>query len=210
MEATALREIVEQVVLEHFTLQGALVPIGVSNRHIHLTEADYKQLFPYEAIKVAKWLKQPKEFAAEQTVTVCGPKGEISKVRVLAPFRKQSQLEISQSDARTLGIKPPIRISGDIAQTPGIKLKTEHGEVDMEQGVIVAKRHIHLPTMMAGKLNLHQGDEVSVEIMSDIRPITLHACTIRVADGYELEMHIDTDEANAGNITSGTLAKIIQ
>ena len=128
MEQEALKHLVKSVVMRQLAEEAqTLIPIGVSNRHLHLTEADYNKLFPNEKITVKKWLTQPGAFAAQQVVTICGPRGDIDRVRILGPFRKASQLEISKTDARKIGIAAPIRLSGNIEETPGVKLKTASG-----------------------------------------------------------------------------------
>ncbi len=120
------------------------IPVGISNRHLHLCQRDYDTLFPNQTMSVKKELKQPGQYAADQTVTLVGPKGKLERVRILGPVRSKTQVEISKTDARTLGIPTPIRLSGDLKETPGIKLVSEMGEVNLAQGVIVALRHIHM------------------------------------------------------------------
>ncbi|MBC1884540.1 phosphate propanoyltransferase [Listeria seeligeri] len=210
MEREELKSLIKKIVAD--TINGAEteIPIGVSNRHIHLTESDYNQLFPNEPIQVKKWLKQPGEFAAEQTLTVVSGKGELKSVRILGPLRKFSQVELSKTDVRMLGLQIPIRISGDIEGTPGIKLVSKTRELTLPKGVIVAKRHIHLPENVAAEYGVKQGDEVSVEVGSELRSLILHHCTIRVNNQFIPEMHIDTDEANAADIAGNAFAKIIK
>lgn len=210
MEREALKQLIQRVVMVQMVEEETLIPIGISNRHLHITEEDYNKLFPNEELKVKKWLEQPGEFAAEQTVTIVGKKGEIGRVRILGPFRKTTQVEISKTDARTLGINAPIRLSGDIAGTPEFKLKTDAGEVVVEQGIIVAKRHIHMPTKIAEKMQIKHGEDVSVQVKTEGRSTIFQDCTVRVSDKFELEMHIDTDEANAANVTNETVARIVK
>ncbi|MCO7124439.1 phosphate propanoyltransferase [Sporolactobacillus shoreicorticis] len=186
------------------------IPIGVSNRHVHLTEADFQKLFPgKKQLTVKKELSQPGQFAANESVTVIGPKGEIGKLRILGPFRSNSQVELSATDARTIGVKAPIRLSGDISGTPGIVLRSPYGELQLEEGVIVAKRHIHMSENDASLLGLKQGDVVAVEASGDGRKIVFNDVVIRTGSRFNLEMHIDTDEANAGNITSAVIGRFI-
>ncbi|EDO0934021.1 phosphate propanoyltransferase [Listeria monocytogenes] len=210
MEREELKAIIKQIVTDKLSSVETEIPIGVSNRHIHLTENDYNQLFPNEPIQVKKWLKQPGEFAAEQTLTVVSEKGELHRVRILGPLRKFSQVELSKTDARMLGMKIPIRVSGDIDGTPGIKLVSKHSEICLPKGAIVAKRHIHLPESVANEYGVKQGDEVSVLVGSEMRSLVLNHCTIRVNNQFIPEMHIDTDEANAADIAGTCFAKIIK
>jgi len=210
MEREELKQLIKQVVLEHVMGQETQIPIGVSNRHLHLSEKDFKTLFPSEDLKVMKWLKQPGEFAAEQTVTVVGNKGQIDRVRILGPFRNETQLEISKTDARKLGIPPLIRMSGELLGTPGVKLRADAGEVTLKQGVIVAKRHIHMPTSVAKSLQIMGGEEVAVQVRTRERSLIFQDCVIRVSDDFELEMHIDTDEANAADVGEDAVATIVK
>lgn len=134
-------------------------------------------------------------------------KGELHRVRILGPLRKFSQVELSKTDARMLGMKIPIRVSGDIEGTPGIKLVSKHSEICLPKGAIVAKRHIHLPESVANEFGVKQGDEVSVLVGSEMRSLVLNHCTIRVNNQFIPEMHIDTDEANAADIAGTNFAK---
>ena len=210
MDRSALKQLIEQLVRSHLEEQKGLIPIGVSNRHLHITKEDFSKLFPGEEIEVFKWLEQTGEFAAKQTVTMVGKKGEIRKVRILGPFREATQIEISKTDGRVLGIEAPIRMSGDVANSPGVVLQTPKGSVTLNQGVIIAKRHIHMPTSLAEAFGVVHGEIVSVEILSQERGLILHEVVVRVADSFSLELHIDTDEANAGNVTLDTMARIVK
>lgn len=210
MEREELKQLIKEVVLAYMTKEETHIPIGVSNRHLHLCEADFRILFPNEELKVMKMLKQPGEFAAEQTVTVVGSKGQIERVRILGPFRGETQLEISKTDARTIGVNAPIRMSGKLAGTPGVKLLTDTGEVILKQGVIVAKRHIHVPTTVAKNLQLTDGEEVAVRLQTEERSLIFQGCAIRINDNFALEMHIDTDEANAADVKEYTVATIVK
>ena len=210
MEREELKQLVKQVVLEYMDQQVTQIPIGVSGRHLHLSEKDFKTLFPGEDLRVMRWLKQPGEFAAEQTVTVVGKKGQIERVRILGPFRTETQLEISKTDARKIGIPAVIRMSGELLGTPGVMLLTDAGEVDLQQGVIVAKRHIHMPTSVAECLQVAAGEEVSVQVRSGERSLIFQHCVVRVSDDFELEMHIDIDEANAADVGEDAFATIVE
>ncbi|MCU6184157.1 phosphate propanoyltransferase [Citrobacter cronae] len=173
------------------------IPLGISNRHIHLCTEDYVRLFPNQPISKKKGLLQPRQYAAEQTVTLVGPKGQLKNVRLLGPLRSASQVEISRTDARTLGIAAPLRMSGNIQGTPGIRLVSPFAELDLTSGVIVAQRHIHMSPLDALILRVSHGDKVSVAINGDERRLIFDNVAVRVSPDMRLEMHIDTDEANA-------------
>lgn len=187
---------------------GFEVPIGVSNRHIHLSQEDVYRLFGrgYQLNKL-KDLSQPGQFAAKETVTLIGPKGKIKDVRILGPSRSETQIEVSLYDGYTLGIKPPIRHSGDIIGSPGVTVQGPRGRMHLTQGLICASRHIHMHSSDALKFGVVDGELVSVEIYS-ARPITFHEVLIRVSPTYKLEMHIDLDEANAAGIQNGDIGII--
>ncbi|MCX9061693.1 phosphate propanoyltransferase [Citrobacter portucalensis] len=173
------------------------IPLGISNRHIHLCAEDYGRLFPNHPISEKKGLQQPGQYAAEQTVTLVGPKGQLKNVRLLGPLRSTSQVEISRTDARTLGIAAPLRMSGNIQGTPGVRLVSPFAELDLASGVIVAQRHIHMSPLDALILRVSHGDKVSVAINGDERRLIFDNVAVRVSPDMRLEMHIDTDEANA-------------
>ena len=173
------------------------IPLGISNRHIHLCAEDYDRLFPNHPISEKKELLQPGQYAAEQTVTLVGPKGQLKNVRLLGPLRSTSQVEISRTDARTLGIAAPLRMSGSIEGTPGVRLISPFAELDLASGVIVAQRHIHMSPLDALILRVSHGDKVSVAINGDERRLIFDNVAVRVSPDMRLEMHIDTDEANA-------------
>lgn len=185
------------------------IPIGVSNRHIHLTEDHVAKLFGegYE-LTVAKKLSQPGEFAANETVTIKTEKAEITNVRILGPIRKVSQVEISKTDARKLGVDAPIRSSGHIEGTPGITMIGPKGSLQIEEGVIIAKRHIHMTPQDAEKFQVKNGQSVSVKVEGE-RELVFHQVLVRVKDTYALDMHIDTDEANGGNIKTGDFVQLL-
>lgn len=186
------------------------VPVGVSNRHLHLKKQDLEALFGtgYELTKM-KDLKQPGQFAANETVTIRGPKGEIENVRILGPVRDLTQLEISLSDGFKLGIKAPVKESGKIIGTPGITLVGPKGKLDIEEGVIAALRHVHVSPSFAEQFNLIDKEMVSV-FFDGIRQVTFNNVLIRVSDRFVEEMHLDTDEANAAGIGTGALGKIMK
>lgn len=173
------------------------IPLGISNRHIHLCAEDHDRLFPNHPISEKKELLQPGQYAADQTVTLVGPKGQLKNVRLLGPLRSTSQVEISRTDARTLGIAAPLRMSGSIEGTPGVRLISPFAELDLASGVIVAQRHIHMSPLDALILRVSHGDKVSVAINGDERRLIFDNVAVRVSPDMRLEMHIDTDEANA-------------
>lgn len=173
------------------------IPLGISNRHIHLCAEDYDRLFPNHPISEKKELLQPGQYAADQTVTLVGPKGQLKNVRLLGPLRSTSQVEISRTDARTLGIAAPLRMSGSIEGTPGVRLISPFAELDLASGVIVAQRHIHMSPLDALILRVSHGDKVSIAINGDERRLIFDNVAVRVSPDMRLEMHIDTDEANA-------------
>ncbi|MDW6005178.1 phosphate propanoyltransferase [Vibrio mangrovi] len=175
------------------------IPLGISNRHLHLSQQDYDLLFPNQPMAVRNTLKQPGQYAAAQTVTLAGPKGQLERVRILGPVRSTTQVEISKTDARTLGIQAPIRLSGDLAGTPGIRLITPDAELQLNQGVIVALRHIHMSPLDALIYGVRHGDSVAVAIEGTHRNSVFEEVSVRVSPDMVLEMHLDTDEANAAD-----------
>ncbi|SFL44565.1 putative phosphotransacetylase [Paenibacillus sp. 1_12] len=185
------------------------VPIGVSARHIHLSENHIERLFGsgYQ-LQVLKDLSQPGQFAAVETVAVVGPKGRFDKVRILGPARSKTQLEISRTDAFTVGVNPPVRESGHTEGTPGITLIGPAGEVTIEEGVIVAARHIHFHTDDAAQWGIVDKQLLTVKIDGE-RSLILEGVIARVSDQYALDMHIDTDEANAAGTKTGHIALIL-
>ncbi|WP_216081342.1 phosphate propanoyltransferase [Citrobacter sp. MGH 55] len=194
MDKQLLETTVSKVLNE---LRDRPIPLGVSNRHIHLNAEDYARLFPGHPISEKKGLLQPGQYAADQTVTLVGPKGQLKNVRLLGPLRSTSQVEISRTDARTLGIAAPLRMSGNLKGTPGIRLVSPFGELELTSGVIVAQRHIHMSPLDALILRVAHGDSVSVAIEGTDRRLIFDNVAVRVSPDMRLEMHIDTDEANA-------------
>lgn len=185
--------------------------VETSARHVHLTEADFKVLFGEQAtLTHKKDLSQPGQFACVERVTVVGPKKELSGVSILGPFRKASQVELSATDARSIGLGIAIKESGDLKGTPGCKLVGPMGELELSEGVIVAKRHIHATTKDARELGVKDKDIVKVEINTPERSLVFGDVVVRVSDSYALAMHIDTDESNAAGMVPGVKGKIIQ
>ena len=190
--------------LEKQAKPDKIIPIGVSNRHIHLEKDHLVALFGENyALTFQKELTQPGQFAAKETVTLVGPKGTLEKVRILGPLRKSTQAEISATDCYKLGIKPVIRDSGQHEGTPGLKIIGPKGTVELPSGVMVASRHIHLNLEQASEWSVKDGDRVRVEIQSK-RPVIFENVLIRANEQCQKEMHLDLDEANAALITGQT------
>lgn len=174
------------------------IPIETSARHIHLSEADFKKIFGEDAeLHYVKELSQPGQFLCEERVTVKGPKGVFENMALLGPFRKASQVELSLTDTRKLGLPGIIRQSGDLKGTPGCTLIGPYGEAEIPEGVIVAKRHIHMTPEDALSLRVHDNDEVFVLTKSYGRALIYADVVVRVHWDFRLAMHVDTDEANA-------------
>lgn len=186
------------------------LPIAMSNKHVHLSQEDLEVLFGegYELTK-RKDLSQPGQFAAEEKVDLVGPKRTIKGARVLGPVRSATQIEISVSDAFTLGVEPVIRNSGDIEGTPGIKVIGPKGEIELEKGVIVAARHIHMHTDEVKEFGLNNGDIVSVKV-DGVRGLTFDNVLVRSGEGHKLEMHVDMEEGNAAGVKNGDIVEIIK
>jgi acetate kinase len=177
------------------------IPIAVSARHVHLTQAAVEQLFGagYQ-LTIKNPLSQPGQYAANEQVTIVGPKNQLERVRILGPCRDLNQVEISRTDEFFLGVDAPVRASGKIDNTPGIKLVGPKGELTLTQGVICAWRHIHMSPEDAQIFGVQDKDIVSVEVHGTERPLTFGNVLIRVSPSFKLEMHIDTDEANAAEL----------
>ena len=186
------------------------IPIGVSNRHVHLSQNDLESLFGsgYELTKI-KDISQPGQFACKETVTIAGPRGAIEKVRVLGPTRNQSQVEIMKSDCFKLGINAAMRMSGDLDCTPGITLIGPKKSLFLTQGAIVAKRHIHMLPGDARRFGVIDGQVVSLKVSGE-RGGVLGNVVIRVTTTSALECHIDTEEANAMDLKNGSKVTIIK
>jgi len=186
------------------------VPISTSARHIHLTREHVDLLFGAGHRLTAKApLSQPGQFACEETLTITGPKNHIQNVRILGPERKESQVEISKTDRFTLGIKAPVRASGDLEGSPGIKLTGPAGELELPMGVIEAQRHIHMSPEDAERFGVKDKDWVMVRVGGS-RGIVFDDVLVRVSADYRLDMHIDTDEANAADIQQGSTGILIK
>lgn len=201
---------IRNAVLSHLAVMGTkYVPAGVSARHVHLSREDLDRLFgPGCALHPCKALSQPGQFAAQERVTVSGPRGELANVRVLGPVRCQTQVELTFSEAKKLGIPGQIRMSGDVDGTPGCTLKGPAGQLVIPQGVIVPARHLHLSPQQAACFGLKDGQAVSLR-MGGQRGGVLDQVICRVGEGHDLEVHLDTDEANALCVTDGDLLELV-
>ncbi len=186
------------------------VPVGVSNRHIHLSQQDLETLFGagYE-LTVRNDLSQTGQFAAEETVAIEGPKSSMAKIRILGPTRKETQIEISRTDSFALGLTPPVRDSGFLEGSPGLTLVGPNGKVDLDKGVIIAQRHIHMTETDAESFGVKDKEMVSVRVGGE-RGVTFDHVLVRVRNDFVLEMHIDTDEANAAMLGNGQLVEVSQ
>jgi phosphate propanoyltransferase len=210
MNDEQLRLMIRKIISEELNNDDGGIPIGVSNHHIHLTDEDFATLFPGQQMEVFRRLKQPADFAAKQTVDIIGPNGvTIPHVRILGPSRTHSQIEISRTEAINLNIDIPIRLSGNLDGTPSLKVRSDNAEIEV-QGVIAAKRHIHMSLEDADRFGVKYGDVVKVEVRSNERKTIFDDVIARPRKDFVLEMHIDTDEANAANVKPDTKAYIIK
>lgn len=185
--------------------------VETSARHVHLTQEHLEILFGtgYE-LKKKKSLSQPGQYACEERVTVVGSKGEFKGISILGPVRKATQIELSATDARSIGIAAPLRESGDVAGSGACKIIGPVGEIEITEGVIVAKRHIHATPAEAEKLGVKDGEVVSVKIDTDGRSLIFGDVVVRVNENYALAMHIDTDESNAASCGREQYGEIIK
>ena len=187
------------------------VLVETSARHVHVTAADLATLFGADAVLTKKKdLSQPGQFASMERVDIVGPKGEMKGVSILGPVRPASQVEIALTDARKLGIAAPIRESGDIAGTPGCKLVGPKGEVELKEGVIAAKRHIHFTPAEAAEAGVQDKQVVSVKVDTDGRSLIFGNVVVRVSEKFSAAMHIDTDESNAAGISGTVYGEILK
>lgn len=191
--------------------QDGLVPVGVSNRHIHLTKEDLAVLFGegYELTPL-KDLSQPGQFACKETLTLVGPSlRPIENVRVLGPLRGKSQVEISATDSYVLKVKPPVRESGNVAGSAGVTIVGPKGVVQLKEGCIIANRHIHMSPSDAASFRVKDGDTVTVDVEGK-RRTRWYDVQVRVSPDFRLEMHVDTDDANAAGIGNGFKVKVVR
>ena len=183
------------------------VPVEASGRHVHVTREQALALFGHP-LTPKRPLSQPGQYLAEERVKVIGPKGEFANVAVLGPERPEGQVEISLTDGKTLGIQPPIRLSGDVASTPGAVLEGPMGRVKLSQGVIAAQRHIHLTPEDGAKFGVRDKQVVKLQVFSK-RPVVFEDVLVRVRPDFAAAVHLDYDEANACGFENGDLGRIL-
>jgi putative phosphotransacetylase len=189
---------------------GYKVEVGISNKHVHLSDGDLEKLFgPGHKLTLKKELKQPGQFASEELVDVVGPKAVLKGIRVLGPTRKESQVELAMTDARVIGLNLPVRESGKLDGSPGVKLIGPAGELDLPKGAIIALRHIHLSPAQAAEAGVKDKDFVTVQT-SGTRPLIFQNVLIRSGDAHTREFHVDTDEGNAAGIKNDELVEIVR
>ena len=201
MEAMELQAVTEAV------LRSLFVELEASGRHVHVTAQQATRLFGH-GLTPQRPLSQPGQFLAQERVTVIGPKGELQNVAVLGPERSDGQVELSMTDARSLGISAPVRLSGDIESTPGAKLRGEMGEVTLPQGVIIAKRHIHITPEDAKIMGVADKQIVKLQTYTS-RPLVFDDVVVRVSPDFQTFVHLDYDEANACGFQNGDLGRIL-
>ncbi|MFH1006242.1 MAG: phosphate propanoyltransferase [Candidatus Latescibacterota bacterium] len=185
--------------------------VGVSVRHIHLSREALDTLYgPGHELKKIRDLYQPGQFAAEETVALVGPRMRtIERVRILGPLRDHTQVELSRTDGFTLGLDLPVKYSGDIAGTPGVTLVGPYGSLTLRAGAIRADRHVHISPEDAERLGFEDGELVDAVVPGD-KPVTFGNVRIRVSSGLKLELHIDTDDANAADLSCGDLVELVK
>lgn len=199
---------IEQALREVLS-ENLFVPVGVSNRHVHINREACDILFgPDYELTIRSKVKQTGQYAANETVDLISEDGKIERVRILGPLRKDNQVEINFADARRLRLNPPIKESGDHEKTPGITLRGPKGSIQIEDGVLIAARHIHVPTNIAKLYDIEDGQIASVEV-SGIRGLVFENVMLRVREDYVLEMHIDTEEANAAGLSNNDYVRVI-
>lgn len=191
-------------------MEKKVIPVGLSNRHIHLTKEHLDILFGegYELTKM-KDLSQPGQYAANEKVDVVGPKGTLKGVRILGPTRKETQIEVSLTDSFVLGVTPPVRDSGDLTDSPGSKIIGPKGEVTIDKGIIAAARHIHMHTSDAENFGVTDKEIVSVKVEGK-RGLVFDNVLVRVHKEYALEMHVDIDEGNAAGLKNGSMIELLK
>jgi putative phosphotransacetylase len=188
----------------------AKIPVGLSNRHLHLSQKDFETLFGQKnELTNLRDLSQPGQFAAQELITLVGPKGRLDKVRVLGPLRKATQVEVSRTDSYALGIKPPVRISGDVKDSAALKIIGPKGELELSQGVIIAQRHIHMSGDEARNFGVKDGDIVKVQVPGK-RSLIFENVMVRSGSTHRLDFHLDVDEANAAGLGQGDFVEIVK
>jgi len=201
MEEQIIKQLTEAV------LSRIFVPLEASGRHVHVTGEQSRILFGH-ALTPKRPLSQPGQFLAQERVTVIGPKGEFRNVAVLGPERPEAQVEISLTDGRTLGIQPPVRLSGDIKDSPGCTLVGTNGQIQLHQGVIAAQRHIHLTPEDGKHFNVRDKQVVKLQT-NTARPVVFEDVVVRIRPDFRAAVHLDYDEANACGFRDGDLGRIL-
>ena len=188
-------------------LRRIFIELEVSGRHVHVTEAQAQALFGHK-LTPDRPLSQPGQFLAKERVSVIGPKGRFDNVAVLGPERKEAQVEISLTDARQLGLKPPVRASGSVAGSPGAQITGPLGSISLQQGVIAAQRHIHMTPEDAARMGVQDKQIVKLQVYT-ARPLIFEDVLVRVHKDYATFVHLDYDEANACGFQKGDLGRIL-
>jgi propanediol utilization protein len=201
MEEQTLSQLTDQI------LGRLFIELEASARHVHITRAQAQTLFGHD-LTPQRPLSQPGQYLAQERVTVQGPKGKLYNVAVLGPARQEAQVEISLTDGKALGIRPPIRQSGDVANTPGAILTGEAGTVALKQGVIAAQRHVHLTPDSAARFGVRDKQVVRLQTYS-ARPLVFEDVIVRVSSAFADRAHLDFDEANACGMNPGDLGRIL-
>jgi len=191
-----------------------IVPIEISARHLHISQSDFQKIFSQAELTKYQDVSQPGQFAATEQVVLIGPKNKIERVRILGPFREQTQVELSQTDCFTLGITAPVRESGDLSGSGSIQIQGPAGMMDLREGAIVAQRHLHIPTDLATEWGLVNGQIVKIAVSDgpggQIKDLVFDEVIVRISDQFKLACHIDTDEGNAAGISKQAEGYIIE
>jgi putative phosphotransacetylase len=206
-----LAKLITEKVVERMERAKTAVPIGVSNRHAHLSQEHWEVLFG-KGVEPRKFrsVKQPGFYACYETVAIEGPKGRIDNVRLIAPHRPKTQIEISKTDAAAIGAKPPVRDSGKLDASAPVRIVGPKGTIEIQSGLIIARRHIHFHPLEAKAMGVKDGEIVRVRAgTGGPRELVFEQVLIRVSDQFSLELHIDTDEANAAWVKSGDSVNIV-
>ena len=202
MKDMNLQAVAEEVMRRIF------VPLEASGRHVHVTKEQAQRLFGHE-LTPKRPLSQPRQYLANERVTVIGPKGKFENVAVLGPERNEAQVEISLTDGRVLGITPPVRLSGKVESTPGAVLQGPRGQVELKRGVIAAQRHIHMTPEDAGAMGVKDKQVVRLQVFTE-RPLIFDDVVVRVSPDFATFVHLDYDEANACGFGDGDLGRILK
>lgn len=208
-EETLVREVVKRIMEIQAQGEKIFIPVGISNHHVHLCQADVEKLFGqgYQ-LKVWRELSQPGYYAAEETVVLVGPKGVLAEVRVLGPPRKNTQVELLIGDGYRLGLELPVRESGSTEASPCLTIVGPKGAVTMCHGVMAAARHIHMNSCDAQGWRIHEGELVRVRTTGE-RSVVFNNVRVRIGDRYITELHLDIEEANAANLRAGDQVELL-